>query len=106
MNDDPAILDGNAAAGALQALLLFDSSSLLLHCGNCAAIRPLASLAYFGTPRAFVLRCRSCGAPNLRLLETPSGTHIDLSGAARIDSPAPAQAAGQTDSQQEALWPT
>ncbi len=84
MSDDAMVLDGNAAAGALGSLFAFDVTMAIVHCGNCDATGPLAELRYFGSPQAMVLRCRSCGEVNIRLLETDSGINLDLRGATRI----------------------
>ena len=70
MIEDSTVLDGNAAAGALQALFAFDVTTAIVRCGNCDATGPLAKLRFYGSPQAMVLRCRACGEVNIRLLET------------------------------------
>jgi hypothetical protein len=85
MTEDATALDGNAAAGALEVLFAFDVTTAIVRCGSCDASRPVAELRFYGSPRAMVLRCRTCGAVNLRLLETDQATNLDLSGAARIE---------------------
>jgi hypothetical protein len=85
MSDDLMALDGNAAAGALAALFAFDVTTAIVLCRNCRASRPLAELRFYGSPRAMVLRCRTCGEVNMRLLETDRTINLDLSGAARIE---------------------
>ena len=84
MNDDSVVLDGNAAAGALEALFAFDVTMAIVHCGECGEAGPLAELRFFGSPQAMVLRCRHCDAVNIRLLETDRTINLDLAGAARI----------------------
>jgi hypothetical protein len=84
MIDDATSLDGNAAAGPLAALFAFDVTTAIVHCGNCDVSGPLAELRFYGSPQAMVLRCRSCGEVNLRLLETDRTINLDLTGAARI----------------------
>lgn len=85
MTDVQATLDGNAAAGALRAIFAFDPTRAIAHCAHCQASRPLAELRFFGSPKAMVLRCASCGEVNVRLLETGRSTNVDLTGALRID---------------------
>ena len=85
MIDDAIALDGNAAAGPLAALFAFDVTMAIVHCGNCDASRPLAELRFYGSPHAMVLRCRTCGEVNIRLLETKRTINLDLAGAARIE---------------------
>jgi hypothetical protein len=84
MIDDPMALDGNAAAGALDALLAFDVTTAIVRCGNCDAIGP-GELRFYGSPQAMVLRCRTSGQANIRLVKTRRARNLDLSGAARID---------------------
>jgi hypothetical protein len=85
MNDDAMVLDGNAAAGALESLFAFDVTMAIVRCGECSASEPLAELRFFGSPQAMVLRCRHCDAVNIRLLETDRTINLDLAGTARIE---------------------
>jgi hypothetical protein len=85
MNDDAMVLDGNAAAGALESLFAFDVTMAIVRCGECSASGPLAELRFFGSPQAMVLRCRHCDAVNIRLLETDRTINLDLAGTARIE---------------------
>lgn len=85
MTDDANVLDGNAAAGPLASLFAFDVTTAIVCCGNCNASGPLAELRFYGSPQAMVLRCRSCGEVNVRLLETERTINLDLAGAARIE---------------------
>ena len=85
MIEDSTALDGNAAAGALEALLAFDVTTAIVRCGACDASGPLAELRFYGSPRAMVLRCRTCGEVNLRLLETDRAVNLDLRGTDRIE---------------------
>lgn len=81
---DPIALDGNAAAGPLKALFAFDATTAIVRCRHCDAFGPLAELRLYGSPGAMVLRCRTCGEVNIRLLETDRTINLDLSGAERI----------------------
>jgi hypothetical protein len=85
MIKDSTALDGNAAAGALEALFGLDVTTAIVRCGTCHASGPLAELRFYGSPRAMVLRCRTCGEVNLRFLESDRAINLDLSGAARIE---------------------
>ncbi|WP_019831865.1 DUF6510 family protein [Sphingomonas sp. PR090111-T3T-6A] len=85
MIDESMVLDGNAAAGALEALFAFDVTTAIVHCGHCRVSGPLAELRFYGSPRAMVLRCKTCGEVNVRLLETDRTINLDLSGAVRIE---------------------
>ena len=85
MIEDSMVLDGNAAAGALGSLFAFDVTTAIVRCGNCDASGPLAELRFYGSPQAMVLRCRTCGEVNVRLLETDRTVNLDLRGAVRIE---------------------
>jgi hypothetical protein len=85
MIDNDMPLDGNAAAGSLSTLFAFDVTTAIVHCGNCDASGPIAELRFYGTPNAMVLRCRTCGEVNIRLLATHRSTNLDLAGSARIE---------------------
>ena len=85
MSEDHMALDGNAAAGALEVLFAFDVTTAIVRCGNCDASGPLAELRFYGSPQAMVLRCRTCGEVNVRLLETDRTVNLDLRGAVRLE---------------------
>ena len=84
MMDDVVPLDGNAAAGRLSQVFAFDVTLATVTCAGCARKGPLAELRLYGTDAAFVLRCRHCGAVNVRVLEHGTSVNLDLSGAALI----------------------
>ncbi len=84
MSRDLAPLDGNAAAGALGRLLAFEVTVARTTCGCCGHEGPLAELRLYGRGAGIVLRCPRCDAVNIRLLEAPRFTNLDLSGLARI----------------------
>ncbi len=75
-----ARLDGNAAAGRLAELFVFDVTVARTTCVVCGDIRPLAELhAYLEAPGA-VLRCATCQAVQLRMVRSPDRAWLDLRG--------------------------
>jgi hypothetical protein len=80
-------LDGNAAAGLLQAILPFDLTVALARCGGCGGVRPVAELAAFVLPIGTVLRCPGCDAVLLRVTQhSASGCYwLDLRGIAWLE---------------------
>jgi hypothetical protein len=73
-------LDGNAAAGALGDLFAFDVTMALSKCATCGDLRSVAELrAYLDAP-GIVLRCASCGAAQLRLVQAGDRAWLDLRG--------------------------
>lgn len=84
-------LDGNVAAGVLMELFGTDISSALGRCENCAAVRVLADTVVYVDAPGLVIRCRSCSAVLMRVVECPDRYWVDLSGLSnlQIEKPAP-----------------
>jgi hypothetical protein len=73
-------LDGNAAAGALGDLFVFDVTVAVSTCATCSDARAVAELrAYMDAP-GIVLRCASCGAAQLRMVRSGDRAWLDLRG--------------------------
>jgi NAD-dependent SIR2 family protein deacetylase len=72
-------LDGNAAAGTLGDLFAFDVTMAVSTCAACGDSRPVAELRAYLDP-GVVLRCASCGAPQLRLVRSGDRAWLDLRG--------------------------
>jgi len=83
-SDDPAVareLDGNALAGALDAVFGADMTAVPGQCAHCGPVSMVGSMrAWTGGPGA-VLRCTACDEVVLRIVETPTATLVDASGA-------------------------
>lgn len=77
---DEAPLDGNAAAGDLAELFVFDVTVARTTCSWCGDSRPLAELRAYLQAAGMVLRCTSCGAVQLRLVRSPDRAWLDLRG--------------------------
>jgi hypothetical protein len=77
MNDP---LDGNAAAGALAEVFAPEMTLARTTCASCDDARPLGELrAYLQAP-GLVLRCRSCGDVQVRLVRAEGRAWLDLRG--------------------------
>jgi hypothetical protein len=74
-------LDGNAAAGLLREVFVFEATSATLTCGSCGAIAQVGSARLYGGPMGAVLRCAHCDATVLRVARTPMGLWLDMQGA-------------------------
>ena len=73
-------LDGNAAGGALAAILGVEMTSAAETCDHCGTEHVVAELrAYLGGP-GIVLRCPSCSEVVIRIVERADGIAMDLSG--------------------------
>ena len=74
-------LDGNAAAGLLQEVFVFEATSATLTCGGCGAVAQVGQARLYGGAMGAVLRCALCDAPVLRIARTPMGLWLDMQGA-------------------------
>jgi len=78
MPDAP--VDGNAAAGVLAELFAADMTMAITTCAGCGAVSRLGELpAYLDAPGA-VLRCRACGAVQIRMVRGPDRAWLDVRG--------------------------
>jgi hypothetical protein len=82
---DPAVdreLDGNALAGALEAVFGADMTAIPGRCAHCGTVNMVGAMrAYTHAPGA-VLRCPTCDEVVLRIVETAEATYVDARGAA------------------------
>jgi hypothetical protein len=84
---EDAVLDGNAVGGTLAAAFGAEMTGVPGACAHCGAVSLVAELrAYLRAP-GIVLRCPICTEVVIRVAELPTGTVVDLRGAAwlRID---------------------
>lgn len=83
MMDDVVPLDGNAAAGRLADLFVVEMTRAQVVCDGCGREGALATLKFYGGA-GMVLRCPSCEAVILRLVDTGSTLNLDLRGCTRL----------------------
>jgi ribosomal protein S27E len=80
-------LDGNATAGALAELFVFDVTVARTTCATCGDTRPVAELHAYLRAAGTVLRCASCGAVQVRLVRSPDRAWLDLRGVRVLQVP-------------------
>jgi len=84
--EDPLIedhvLDGNAAAGLLASAFGLEMTTVPGACAHCHTVSLVAQLRAYTRAPGVVLRCPSCAEVVLRIVQTPTATLIDASGAA------------------------
>jgi hypothetical protein len=79
---DPAMLDGNAAAGPFAEVFAVDVTTVSVTCTGCGAVSAFAEQrAFLGGPGT-VLRCPGCDHLLARVVQTPTDLWLDLSGSA------------------------
>ncbi len=79
---DDDVLDGNAVAGLLAAAMGADMTTVPGACGHCGTVSVVAQLRAWTRAPGMVLRCPVCSEVVLRIVQTPTATLIDASGAA------------------------
>ena len=84
MRDDPAVdltVDGNAVAGVLATVFAGDVTSGAGRCAHCQTVSLVGTLRAYTRGPGIVLRCPACAEVVVRIVETPRGTMVDVSGA-------------------------
>ena len=90
MRDDPAgdlVLDGSSVGGVLAALLGADVTGMPGQCASCHTVHIVGTMRVYMRGPGIVVRCPSCTEVVLRIVETPSGTMLDLRGIAALRLP-------------------
>jgi hypothetical protein len=85
---DTTPLDGNATAGALGELFAFNVTMAVTTCAHCHDTRSMAELRAYVRAPGIVLRCRSCGGVQLRLVQSTERAWLDLRGIEVLQIPA------------------
>ncbi len=75
-----AALDGNVAAGVLANVFLPEMTSAATSCAHCGAVRQLGELVAYVHAPGVVLRCSSCDAVLLRVMQNQGRVWLDLRG--------------------------
>ena len=78
-------LDGNAIAGTLVEVFGRELTTAETVCAHCSVTRPMAELAVFLRAPGIVVRCRSCDAVVIVLVEIRGVTCVDVRGLDRLE---------------------
>ena len=73
-------LDGNAAAGMLQAIFPFDLTLVQATCGGCGATNAIGATAAYMPGMGTVIRCPSCDTALIRVSLVKGRYFLDLRG--------------------------
>jgi hypothetical protein len=87
MQGDDLGLDGNAAAGDLEALFGPGATMSEGTCAHCGTRQELGRLSAWTRGPGLVLRCSVCRGVALRIVRTPTALHLDLHGVTRLVVP-------------------
>jgi len=84
--DSPHV-DGNILAGPLGELFQRDLTTASALCSGCGSLAALAEAMVYPDPMGLVVRCASCDAVLLAIVESGEETCVDLSGITRLRIP-------------------
>lgn len=73
-------VDGNAIAGLLNELFAREMTEAAGCCGSCNAVEPLGAMHVYGREPGVVARCVHCEGILMRVVSSPDGYRVDLSG--------------------------
>jgi hypothetical protein len=73
-------LDGNAAAGMLQAIFPFDMTLAQVTCVGCRATNAIGSTAAYMHGMGTVIRCPSCDTALIRVAQIRGHFLLDMRG--------------------------
>lgn len=80
MNADERRLDGNAAAGVLASIFGREMSVVTTTCAQCGNVAEFGVLLAYISTMGTVLRCATCEAVLVRIVETPERVWLDVHG--------------------------
>ena len=73
-------LDGNAAAGLLREVFVFEMTTAEVACANCSAIRRIGEAMVYAHGMGTIVRCPSCDHPLIRVAGGSGRYWVDLKG--------------------------
>ena len=73
-------LDGNAAAGTLQAIFPFDMTLVEAICTGCGTTNPIGATVAYMHGMGTVVRCPSCDNVLIRVAHTKGRYWLDMRG--------------------------
>ena len=81
-------LDGNGAAGLLQEVFGSDMTAAIATCASCGAVAPVGESAVYPGGPGTVVRCRSCAAVLVVIVQVRGVSCVDLMGIRDLSGPA------------------
>ena len=87
MRDDPAVeltVDANAIGGMLAAVFGADVTGSPGQCAHCHTVSVVGTMRVYMRGPGVVVRCPACAEVVLRMVKTPTGMYLDVSGASYV----------------------
>ena len=81
---DSSVLDGNAIGGLLIEVFGTEMTTATGTCGSCGSVSQVAELAVYMPRLGTVVRCRTCDAVLMILVQIRGVTCVDLQGLASL----------------------
>ena len=85
MENEPAYVDGNAAAGVFSEVFALEVTAAVGICSGCGATGPIAQAHVYLRAPGMVVRCAHCEQPLMRLVKAPGRMWIDLRGLVSLE---------------------
>ena len=73
-------LDGNAAAGTLQAIFPFEMTLVQVTCAGCGATNAIGATAAYMHGMGTIVRCPSCDTALIRVAHVKGRYFLDMRG--------------------------
>ena len=87
MRDDPAVelmVDGSGVGGLLASVFGSEMTAAPGQCAHCHTVSMVGTMRAYVRGPGVVLRCPACAEVVLRIVETPTATIVDVSGASYL----------------------
>ncbi|MFD6176803.1 MULTISPECIES: DUF6510 family protein [unclassified Isoptericola] len=84
---DRPVLDGSALAGLLSEVYSFDATLAVVRCAHCGHTDVLARTTVHLSAMGGVVRCATCAAVLLVVVDRPDGARVSSPGAAWVQAP-------------------
>lgn len=84
---DPALdltVDGSAVGGLLAEAFGSDVTAMLEQCAHCGTVSVVATMRAYVRGPGIVIRCPGCTDIVIRIVVTPAGLVVDVSGATHL----------------------
>lgn len=78
-------VDGNALAGMLADIFVFDATTARARCVNCGDIGVLAGAMVYGGEQGHVVRCVACDSVLMVVLPEPHAVRVQMRGIAWLE---------------------
>jgi Zn finger protein HypA/HybF involved in hydrogenase expression len=81
-------LDGNAAAGALQAVFAVEMTTTSGTCDNCGAVNLVGEVVLYAKAPGLVMRCPTCDSVLMKIVTDGERYWVDMRGVRTLELPA------------------